>query len=78
MEVYEAVLKVDPLAHVHLSQHTMTIFGPIFKPIQVILCLHNSPAEVLLNFDLKCVAVGYNGTEVLCLPKIVIAMKYEC
>ncbi len=78
-EVFEAVLKVDAKAHLFINDMypTVTIFGPTFKPIQIILCLHKSPAEVLLHYDLNCVCVGYNGKDVLCLPKFVIGMKYK-
>lgn len=76
-EIYEAVLKVNPQAHVAIRKNTVNIFGPKgFKPIQMILCRHKSPAEVLLNFDLNCVSVGFDGKNVLALPKFILAMKY--
>jgi hypothetical protein len=76
-EIYESVLKVEPKAHAAVRKNTVTIFGPKgFKPIQMILCRHKSPAEVLLNFDLNCVTVGFDGKNVLALPKFILAMKY--
>jgi hypothetical protein len=70
-------MKVEPKAHAAVRKNTVTIFGPKgFKPIQMILCRHKSPAEVLLNFDLNCVTVGFDGKNVLALPKFILAMKY--
>jgi len=37
--------------------------------VQIVLRLYKSPAEVLLGFDVDCVGVGYNGTDVVCLPR---------
>jgi hypothetical protein len=39
------------------------------RPIQVILRIYKSPAEVLMGFDLDCCAVGYDGKQVWALPR---------
>src|SRR5688500_11555795 len=31
--------------------------------------MYRSKEEVLTNFDLDCVCVGYDGTQILCLPR---------
>ena len=38
-------------------------------PIQVILRVYNSPAEVLLGFDVDCTTVGFDGERVWALPR---------
>jgi hypothetical protein len=39
------------------------------RPIQVILRLYKSPAEVLVGFDVDCCCIGFDGTNVWALPR---------
>jgi hypothetical protein len=39
------------------------------RDIQVILRLYHDPAEILLGFDIDSCTVGFNGSNVLCLPR---------
>ena len=41
---------------------------------QIILRLYDSPAEVLLGFDIDCACCGYDGTAVWVLPRCVRAL----
>ncbi|TGZ76316.1 hypothetical protein EX30DRAFT_375585 [Ascodesmis nigricans] len=45
------------------------------RRVQIILKLTPSPAGVLLNFDLDQCAVGWNGSEVLMLPRCARALE---
>lgn len=45
------------------------------RRIQIILKLIQSPTQVLLNFDLDACAVGFDGKEVLMLPRFARAME---
>ena len=44
-------------------------------PCQIILRCYNSPAEVLLGFDIDCCCVGYDGTDVWALPRALAAFE---
>ena len=44
--------------------------------IQIVLRLYESPAEVLLGFDVDCCCVGYDGERVWALPRAVCAIQY--
>jgi hypothetical protein len=39
------------------------------RPVQVILRIYKSPAEVLMGFDLDCCTIGYDGNQVWALPR---------
>ena len=45
------------------------------RRIQVVLKLLPSPTDVLLNFDLDACAIGYDGSQVLMLPRFVRALE---
>ena len=45
------------------------------RRLQIILRLVKSPTSVLLNFDLDPCAIGFNGTEVLMLPRCARALE---
>ena len=51
-----------------------TINVPKF-PIQIILRVYDSPAEVLLGFDVDCSCVGFDGEQVWALPRALAALK---
>ena len=44
--------------------------------VQVVLRLYDSPAEVLLGFDVDCACVGFDGKEIWALPRSVRALKH--
>jgi len=44
--------------------------------VQVVLRLYESPAEVLLGFDVDCACVGFDGTSVWALPRCLRALKH--
>jgi len=43
--------------------------------VQVILRLYESPAEVLLGFDVDCCCVGFDGDRVWALPRALRALR---
>ncbi|KAE8214988.1 hypothetical protein CF319_g9046 [Tilletia indica] len=45
-----------------------------FRKIQVILRLHKNPGEILANFDLDQVAIGYDDKEVWMEPRALRAI----
>ena len=45
------------------------------RRIQIVLKLIHSPTQVLLNFDLDACALGFNGSEVLMLPRCARALE---
>lgn len=45
------------------------------RRIQIILKLVPSPTDVLLNFDLDACALGFDGSEILMLPRFVRALE---
>lgn len=47
------------------------------ETVQVILRLYDSPAEVLLGFDIDCACCGYDGTHVWALPRCVRALRHS-
>jgi hypothetical protein len=51
------------------SRTVSFVVGAPQRHIQVIMRIYASPAEVLLGFDLDCVACGFDGTRVHCLPR---------
>lgn len=56
----------------------MTCFPERFAPsltVQVVLRLYDSPAEVLLGFDVDCACLGFDGTAVWALPRCLRALK---
>lgn len=60
------------------TNRTLTIAaGYPHRHIQIVLRLYQSPAEVLLGFDLDCVGVGYDGTDVWALPRTRRALNYR-
>ena len=45
------------------------------RRIQIVLKLLASPTDILLNFDLDACAIGFDGTQVLMLPRFVRALE---
>jgi hypothetical protein len=46
--------------------------------VQIVLRLYESPAEVLLGFDVDCCCVGFDGERVWALPRAIRAIQYGC
>ena len=46
--------------------------------VQIVLRLYESPAEVLLGFDVDCCCVGYDGERVWALRRAMRAIQYCC
>ena len=44
-------------------------------PLQIILRVYHSPAEVLLGFDVDCICVGFDGSRVWALPRAIRALE---
>ena len=52
------------------SSHAITILGEFpYRHVQIILRIYQSPAEILMGFDIDCCCFGYNGSRVYCLPR---------
>jgi len=51
------------------------VFGYPKRNIQIVIGAWRHKADVLVNCDIDCSAVGYDGTEVLCIPRSEIAFN---
>eukprot|EP00035_Acanthoeca_spectabilis_P001066 m.77336 g.77336 ORF g.77336 m.77336 type:complete len:688 (-) comp10604_c0_seq3:132-2195(-) len=49
----------------------------VLQQIQVVLRLYDSPAEVLLGFDVDCACLGFDGDRVWALPRALRALKHN-
>lgn len=60
------------------NSRTITFFSeyPI-KRVQIVLKLVKNPKEVLLNFDLDVCAMGYDGSNLLMLPRAARSLESE-
>jgi hypothetical protein len=45
------------------------------RHVQIILYMYHSPADVLCSFDIDCCACGYDGSDVLVLPRARLAIN---
>ena len=45
--------------------------------MQIVLRLYNSPAEVLMGFDVDACACGYDGSRVYVCPRTAMAFAYQ-
>ncbi|KAJ7430004.1 hypothetical protein B0H11DRAFT_1714224, partial [Mycena galericulata] len=58
------------------NSKTVTFYAQYpLRRIQIVLKLVNSPKDVLLNFDLDICSIGWNGSEVLMLPRAARALE---
>lgn len=48
-----------------------------FVPIQIILSAYTSALEVLLSSDFNSCSVGFNGKEIIAIPRFIAGMMYE-
>ena len=68
--VYEIVKKNTKCSTVIRSQYAITIIGQYpYRHTQIILRIYQSPAEVLMGFDIDCCGVGFDGKNVYALPR---------
>ncbi len=57
------------------TANTITFFGAYpFRSVQVIVNMFDSLAHALLDFDLDCCALAYDGAKLLALPRAVNAL----
>ncbi|KAI9777015.1 MAG: hypothetical protein M1816_004989 [Peltula sp. TS41687] len=57
------------------TRHTLTFACDMRRPLQVILRLYKTRADVLRRFDLDCCALGYDGKDVVLSPRCVRAFE---
>ncbi|KAG8935884.1 hypothetical protein FRC02_005883 [Tulasnella sp. 418] len=49
-----------------------------YRPVQIILRLYASPAEILAGFDVDSSCVAYDGQRVLASPRAIVALMTQC
>ncbi|KAG8952590.1 hypothetical protein FRC04_003951 [Tulasnella sp. 424] len=49
-----------------------------YRPIQIVLRIYQSPAEILAGFDVDSACVAYDGTRVLAAPRAIMALMTQC
>ncbi|KAG8950958.1 hypothetical protein FRC04_007022 [Tulasnella sp. 424] len=49
-----------------------------YRPIQIILRIYQSPAEILAGFDVDSTCIGFDGTRVVAAPRAVLALMTQC
>ena len=69
--VHHEMTEVDRVALPQDRRHISML-----ETVQVVLRLYDSPAEILLGFDVDCACCGYDGTHVWALPRAVRAIKH--
>eukprot|EP00039_Didymoeca_costata_P015396 m.260769 g.260769 ORF g.260769 m.260769 type:complete len:1312 (+) comp16214_c0_seq10:98-4033(+) len=57
------------------TANAISIWSPEFRVIQVIMICYKNMEEVLQFFDLDCVCVAYDGSNVFALPRAVRALQ---
>ncbi|KAG2379332.1 hypothetical protein C9374_007471 [Naegleria lovaniensis] len=59
------------------TKYAVTFYGYRIRPIQVVLRIYKSPAEVLLGFDIDCACIGYDGKTVWSAPRARRALAFN-
>ncbi|KAF0979228.1 hypothetical protein FDP41_001571 [Naegleria fowleri] len=59
------------------TKYAVTFYGYRIRPIQVVLRIYKSPAEVLLGFDIDCACVGFDGKTVWSSPRARRALAFN-
>lgn len=74
-EIYDAVQAANPYQVLIVrSKHAITLVSQYpFRHVQVVLRLYNSPAEILMGFDVDACAVGFDGKDVWACPRTCLA-----
>ncbi|KIO24998.1 hypothetical protein M407DRAFT_211285 [Tulasnella calospora MUT 4182] len=49
-----------------------------YRPVQIVLRIYQSPAEILAGFDVDSACVAFDGTRVLAAPRAVLALMTQC
>ncbi|KAG8952591.1 hypothetical protein FRC04_003952 [Tulasnella sp. 424] len=49
-----------------------------YRPVQIVLRIYQSPAEILAGFDVDAACVAYDGTRVLAAPRAIMALMTQC
>ncbi|KAG9040728.1 hypothetical protein FS837_000243, partial [Tulasnella sp. UAMH 9824] len=49
-----------------------------YRPVQIVLRIYQSPAEILAGFDVDCACVAFDGTRVLAAPRAIVALMTQC
>ncbi len=65
----QAETKTDDIFVLRTKQAVTFHFAYPIRPVQIILRIYKSPAEVLMGFDLDCCTFGYDGSQVWALPR---------
>jgi len=76
-EIYDVISRnTNNTSGVLRTANAITILGQYpYRHTQIILRLYDSPAEVLLGFDVDCCCVGFDGQNVYALPRAVRALN---
>ncbi|KAG6843611.1 hypothetical protein H0H87_002590, partial [Tephrocybe sp. NHM501043] len=67
------------------KKHTVSIHLPLttglaqypYRPVQIILRLYSSPAEILADFDIDAPCCLYSGSRILANPRAIVAMMRQ-
>ncbi|KAG9049851.1 hypothetical protein FS837_008901 [Tulasnella sp. UAMH 9824] len=49
-----------------------------YRPVQIVLRIYQSPAEILAGFDVDAACVAFDGTRVLAAPRAILALMTQC
>jgi len=79
VEIFEAVQAANPYPVISFrSAYAVTLVSQYpFRHIQIVLRLYNSPAEVLMGFDVDSCACGYDGQNVFVCQRTAIAFAAQ-
>lgn len=79
VHIYEAVQAANPHEVICFrSAHAVTLVSQYpFRHVQVVLRLYNSPAEVLMGFDVDSCACGFDGRRVVTCMRTSIAFSRQ-
>ncbi|KIO24997.1 hypothetical protein M407DRAFT_211280 [Tulasnella calospora MUT 4182] len=48
------------------------------RPVQIVLRIYKSPAEILAGFDVDSACVAFDGNRVLAAPRAILALMIQC
>ena len=69
VRVYKALTKVSKNVYIIRSEHALNFITKELVIVQIVLRLYNSVAQVLSGFDLDSCCVGWDGTNMYCMPR---------
>ncbi|KAG8939662.1 hypothetical protein FRC04_006087 [Tulasnella sp. 424] len=49
-----------------------------YRPVQIVLRIYQSPAEILAGFDVDSACVAFDGNRVLAAPRAILALMTQC